>query len=278
VTELFDRVAVLQVDTVVIRDLHFTFKIKRTLRSTPNEAEIHVFNLNENHRNQLAALPSVPCRLSVGYQGAEHVIFAGQLRNCASSYAGASATWDTKFDGVDGANALRTARVQRSYRPGVKLETLFADLADSLGLGRGNALEVARAANLTGAGNELVRGTVLTGGAADELEQLCRSCELEFSIQNGTLQLLPLREALAGEVLLVQRDAGLVNDVTKDARGNIAFKMLMTPDLFPGRRVQPNTRTVRGGNYRVTKTEHSGDTHGQDWYVTCAAEPEGRAR
>jgi hypothetical protein len=278
VTELYDRVAVLQVDTIVIRDLRFTFRIKRTLRSTPNEAEIHVFNLNENHRNQLASLPSVPCRLSVGYQGAEHVIFAGQLRNCASSYAGATATWDTKLDGVDGASALRTSRLHRSYRPGVKLETVFADLADALGLGRGNAIEVARAANLTGAGNELVSGTVLSGDAAEELEQFCRSCELEYSIQNGTLQLLPLREALAGDVLLVQRDAGLVSDVTKDARGNIAFKMLMTPDLFPGRRVKPNTRTVRGGDYRVTKTEATGDTHGQEWYVTCGAEPTGRQR
>lgn len=270
-TVLYDRKAELEADTLIIRDLRFTFAIERSLRASANKAEIHVFNLNAAHRAALASLSSVPVRLSVGYEDALHVIFAGDLLNTTSTYTQPS--WDTKIEGVDGGTALREGRSHRSYRPGTTLETVFSDLAADLGLGRGNLEGAIRAATLSGAGTEFVRGTVVSGSSARELERLAESCELEVSVQNGALQLLPLSDALAGDPMVLDRDAGLVGDVAKDKRGDVTFKMLLRPDLIPGRRVQPNTRSVRGGDYRITKVAYKGDTHGQEWYGECTASP-----
>ncbi len=275
-TVLYDRVAELQADTLLIRDLRFTFNVERSLRAAASKAEVHVFNLNADHRSALAALGTVPCRLSCGYQGALHTLFAGDLRNVASTFT--ANTWDTKIDGLDGGTALRQGRTHRSYRPGTQLETVMGDLAADLGVGRGNLDAVIREARLNGAGTEFVRGTVITGSSARELEAVARSCEFEVSIQNGALQLLPLGEALAGDPIVLEVASGLVGDVAKDKHGDIVFKMLLRPDMFPGRMVRPNTRTVRGGDYRVTKCVYTGDTHGQEWYATGTATPVRRRR
>jgi hypothetical protein len=271
--ELFDRAAELELGTLGIRDLRFTFAVERTLRSTPNKAEIHVFNLTEQHRQEIAALREVRCKLSVGYRDSLHTIFSGDLRNAASRYE--PPNWNTKVDGSDGGNARRRSRVQKSYPSGTAITTAIRDLADSLGLGRGNTDSVASDATLSTTGATFVRGTVLSGNAAAELDALCQSAGLEYSVQGGTLQLLPLGQGLAGDVIIVSQDTGLVGDVEVDVRtGGIKFKTLLTPDLVPGRKVEPRTRSLRGGHFRVTKAVYKGDTHGQEWYVECEASPQ----
>lgn len=271
-TELFDRRATLRVDTIEIRDLRFTFSVERTLRTTPNRAQIHVFNLNPQHRNQLAGLGEVHTELTVGYRDHQHTIFSGDLRSARSKYA--SPDWDTTIEGADGGRAHRTARVNRSYRRGTSLETAVRDLADALGLGHGNLVDAMRSARLIGAGLDFVGGTTIRGAASTELEQLARTMGLEVSVQNGTLQFLPIGAALDGGSLIVEQDSGLIGDVEVDTKtGGLKFKTLLIPDLAPGRKVEPRTRTLRGGHYRITKCTYKGDTHGPDWYVECEASP-----
>lgn len=270
-TQLFDRVAELRVEDLVLDGLRFTFSIERSLRATPSKAEIHVFNLNETHRAQIETAGSVSCSLLVGYQGGKHLIFKGDLRNATSTYE--IPVWDTKIDGVDGGRRQQRARIARSYRPGTTLTTVFSDLADALGIGRGNLAEITAGIDFGTGSSEFVDGAVLTGAVRRRLDELCSSCELEWSIQNGTLQLLPLGRALAGTPLVIAADSGLVGTISREKRDAIKFKTLLIPDLFPGRLVRPDTVAVRGGDYRVTKVAYKGDTHGAEWYCEAQAEP-----
>ena len=270
-TVLFDRRAELRVEDLVIDGLRFAFKVERTLRPTPNKAEITITNLNATHRAQLESAGGVRASLSVGYRDGMHTIFDGDLRNVVSTLE--HPAWTTKLDGADGGTAIRTARTGRSYRPGTTLSTVFGDLADAMGVGRGNVAEVVSAAVLSSGGSTFVDGTVLEGRVARELDQLCASCELEWSVQNGALQLLPLGRALAGTALVISPDTGLVGGISREKRSAIKFKTLLIPDLFPGRLVRPDTTTIRGGDFRVVRVAYSGDTHGADWYCEAQAEP-----
>lgn len=270
-TRLFNRVAELRVDDIVITDLHFVFNVERTLRASAGKAEIKIFNLNEDHRGQLERLGSVPVVLTAGYEDGVHQIFKGDIRPCTNSYT--QPDWITTIKGQDGGTRRRTARTSRSFRPGTTLETVLSALAQDLGLGRGNVVEAARAAQLAGAQTEFIAGTTLAGNAMESLAALCRSIEYEVSIQNGALQLLPLGRALAGSPLEVSSDSGLVGTIEKDSKGKIKFRTQMIPDLFPGRLVAPQSRTIQSGRYRVTKCVYKGDTRGQDWNVDCEAEP-----
>lgn len=270
-TRLFNRVAELRVDDLVITDLRFVFSVERTLRASAGKADIKIYNLNEDHRGQLERLGSVSVVLTAGYEDGVHQIFKGDIRPVTNSYA--QPDWVTTIKGQDGGSRRRTARSSRSFRPGTTLETVLSSLASDLGLGRGNVAEAARAAQLAGAQTEFIAGTTLAGNAMESLRGLCRSIEYEVSVQNGALQLLPLGQALAGSPLELDQDSGLVGTIEKDSRGKIKFRTKMIPDLFPGRLVAPQSRTVQSGRYRVTKCAYKGDTRGQDWDVDCEAEP-----
>jgi|JI10StandDraft_1071094.scaffolds.fasta_scaffold20909_2 hypothetical protein len=273
-TELFDRAYVLRVGDVEIRDLRVAFLVERTSRSTPNKAEITVSNLSAERRGELERLDSVSCTLAVGYGTTTHVIFSGDLSTVANTYE--QPNWTTKISGVDGGRRRRTARIQRSFRPGTPLRAVFEAIASAMGLGVGNLPNASSSASLSGgAGSTLVGGTAIEGSAAEALEGLCRSCELEWSIQGGALQLVPLGQALRGAAIRLDADSGLVGDVSRETGGKIKLRALMIPDLFPGRLIEPRTRTLTAGQYRVTKATYRGDSHGQDWYVECEAEPPG---
>lgn len=270
-TTLFDRRATLTADTLTMSDLRFVFSVERGLRPTPNKAEIKVYNLTESHRLSLAALSQVPVTLTAGYEDGEHVIFKGDLRNAPSVFA--SPDWITTLSGLDGGRRRRSARTARSFRSGSTLSAVVQALADDLGIGAGNVAQQIASASLDGASSTFARGTHLDGSAWDALQALCRSAELELSVQNGVLQLLPLGRALAGTALVMAQETGLVGAIVKDTRGRLKFKTLMIPDMFPGRLVTPRTRNVTGGHYRVTKCVYKGDTHGNDWHIDCEAEP-----
>jgi hypothetical protein len=272
VTELFDRSASLIVDTLTVSDLRFSFSVERGLRPSPNKAEIKIYNMNETHRGQLATLPAIPVTLSAGYANDVHIIFKGDLRNAPSVFT--SPNWITTVSGADGGTRRRTARSRRSFQPGTELTTVVNALASDLGVGAGNVADVISRSSLAGASTSFARGTHVDGNTWAQLAALCASAELELSIQNGVLQALPLGRALAGTAIILQRDTGLLGTIAQDTRGRLKFKTLMIPDMFPGRLVEPRSRNLSGGRYRVTKCVYKGDTHGTEWGIDCEAAPE----
>lgn len=271
----FDRVAELQVGTLVVSGLRFAFNVERTLRATPGKAEIKVYNMTEAHRGEVESLDTVPVTLSAGYAEGTHVIFKGDLKNAKSRIE--TPNWITTLDGVDGSRR-QSARTRRSFRSGTSLTAVVQALAGDLGLGVGNVAETIAAATLAGASTTFATGTALDGNAWATLVALCASAELELSIQNETLQVLPLRQALTGTALVLSQDSGLVGSPTKEKGGRIKFQAQMIPDLFPGRLVEMRSRNIVGGQYRVTKCAYKGDSEAQDWGIDAEAEPIERAR
>lgn len=262
---LFDRVATLQVDTIVIRDLRFAFKVERSLRPSPGKAEVKIWNLNETHRGQLSALGAVSTKLDAGLGSSTSTIFVGSLRRVQHERVNGN-TWITTVSGEDGGRERRQSRTTRSYRPGTPLRTVFQDLAADFGVGGGNLPQAIPGVALGTVGNTLATGTVLRGEVAQELDDLCRGAGLEWSVQNGVLQLLPRGQALAGTALVLGPDSGLVGSPAAAERGRVKFTALMIPDLAPGRLVRLASRVLQG-QYRVDRCVWSGDTHGDAWHI-----------
>lgn len=263
---LYDRVATLQVDTLILTNLRFAFKVERTLRSRPGKAEVSIYNLTESHRNQLESLDGVGVVLNAGYATTgTAAIFSGTLRRVAHERVSGN-TWVTKVSGEDGGRQRRTARTLRSFRPGTPLRTVFQALVQDFGVGVGNTSQATAQSTFAALGNTVVTGTTLRGMAADELDRICSAAGLEWSIQNGALQILPIGGALAGQAVVLSSDSGMVGSPTKEQRGRVKFRSLINPQIVPGVQVQIQGRTVTGA-YRVEKCSWTGDSEGQDWYV-----------
>lgn len=281
---LFERKFALTVGTLDVSDFRCKFRIEKTLKPEPNKALIEIYNLSPAHRAYLAEMapgkPSpkgkkastakpltgaVPCRLECGYEATElEQIFFGDLRTVDSEIDGPD--WVTAISSGDGERAYRSARVAQAYGPKVPVSTALKAAVKSLGLGDGNLGSVLSSLKLQGAASVYTRGVVLSGSAARALTDICRSADLEWSVQDGAVQFVNFGQVLSGRSVLLKPGTGLIGSPNVSADGVVNFKSLIIPGLRCGGVVVLKSAMVEG-NFRIEKLAYDGDTHGQDWTV-----------
>lgn len=276
--QLFQRDFSLTVDTLKITELDVSFKVTRALGREPNTAEISVKNLTEAHRAQLTEKASVRVVLEAGYKvdgggaltgpgatfsSGTSLIFAGDLREVKTMREGADLV--TRISSGDGEKGRRQARINRSFGPGSSLLTVIEACAEAMGVGLGNLREL-RNPEFQGAGGVFPSGTAVSGSVADILGDILRSAGFTYSIQDGQLQILKRGTALAATAVVLSSETGLIDTPNLSSDGTMRARMLMTPDVFPGRKIEMRAENVRGF-FRVKRAEYTGDTTGADWFI-----------
>lgn len=295
---LFRRRCRVVVDTIEVvplekdpsKALTVRFVVHKSLTPEPNKAEVHIFNLNPNNRAQLAnkrvepaslvafanggsgpiktIARDIPVLIEAGYQEGSSCIFLGNLRSVQSVREGADII--TSLSSGDGEASCANARINKSFRKGSSVKEILEAIALVLGVEEGNLADAVKQFKSSGAVDIFANGAVLSGNAAAEMTAICRSIGFTWSIQDGKLQLLPLREALKGEAILLTPETGLIDSPTVDNKGVLRARMLMAPDVFPGRLVTVKTFSYNG-TFRVENTTHTGDTSGNEWFVDIEA-------
>lgn len=272
---LFDRTAIVTVDTIEIRALDFDFEITKTLKPEPNTCSLTIYNLNEEHQAQLEELrpkgkdakSGIPCKLEAGYGETPSLLWLGDLRTVQTFREGTD--WVTRLASGDGEKAWRHARISQSFGPKTPIDTALRAIARTLGVGEGNLSKVV--ARLKQAGSATYpSGLVLHGAASRHLTELARSAGLEVSIQDGALQFLDRGKALAGSAIVLSAATGLLDSPSVDNEGVVSARTLLIPDLAPGRIVQMEAERIKGA-YRVEKCSWKGTTSGDEWYIDFEA-------
>ena len=125
--------------------------------------------------------------------------------------------------------------------------------------------------NLYGAPITAVNAAALVGNGAKRMTDLCRSAGLEWSIQDGGLQLLNIGKALSTtSAIQLDSTTGLIESPSVDSQGVLTIKSLLIPGIAPGVLLNVNSLFVQGG-YRVEKVRYAGNTVGQEWYAEMSA-------
>lgn len=266
--------------------LRIAFNVERDHKRAANNAEIAVYNLTRGNREALAKLDVVPVRIEAGYADDVGLIFQGDLRSARSRREGPD--YITRVSAGDGESKIRTARISRTFARGTPVGDVIGQIARSLGVSEGN-LSQFRGAQLANGSRTLTRALTVSGAASDELERLCRSCGLDWSVQSGVLQIRETGRPVGTEQgPLLRADSGLIGDTeteraTKTEGGVVKGRQvvsgvcLMRSDLVPGRSFRVES-SVGGytGNLVCTKTVHEGDSHSdQPWYVSFSGTPYG---
>lgn len=266
---LFGRKAILTIDTLQIDSLDISFTIKKDLKAKPNTADIKVYNLSEDHRNTIEALGAASVQLEVGYNSGTSVVFLGDLRTSSpSEYSGPDVI--SSISSGDGVKAHRNARVKVTYAKGSTTADVLRSLIAALGVAPGNSASAISQIQASGFGDQFTLGTVLSGSASREMSRVCRAVGFSWSIQNGALQLLPIRKALAGTAVSFTQGTGLIGSPSVDKDGVVALKTLIVPDVFPGRLMVLTSKRV-SGQFIIQETTHTGERKGQNWYVDIKA-------
>jgi hypothetical protein len=282
---LFDRRWALTVSTLQVDAFAIHFRVEKSIKPEPNKVLIEVYNLDENHRGQLQELApgklvgkkakhkgktspnvkgSVSVRLEAGYaEDGASLIFLGDLRTVDSELTGPD--WITAITSGDGERAFRTARISQAFGYKTPVRTALAAAVKALGLGNGNLASVASTLQLQGNATVYTRGLVLSGSVAMALNDICRSANLEWSIQDGVVQFTDLNTALAQKAIKLTSGTGLIGSPNVDGNGVLKAKTLMIPGLTCGRLVVVDSRQIQG-QFRVEKIITEGHSHGPDWY------------
>lgn len=267
--ELFSRAATLRVETMEISGLRFAFTVERTHKKAANTAEVMIWGLSQDTRKALTKQDRVRVQLLAGYEGSESQIYAGELRVASSTRQGPD--WVTKVESGDGERRVREARINKSFAR-LTFTQMLDELSASLGVGAGNAAELAAKGEFQGAIRSLTKGTLLRGQSADILDRLARSAGYEWSVQDGQLQFLEVGKALQRTAVSLTPDTGLLGSPEIGENGVLTARSYLQPNIIPGRKVHVRSQQI-DGFFRVLKLLHRGDTRGTEWYTDIEAQP-----
>lgn len=262
-SQLFGRVCELTVGALKFSALRMSFRITATIGSKPNSAEISIYGLSETSR-AACAVKGTEVRLVAGYRDTAALIFAGQVTHGTSMREAGG--WVTVLEAKDGMPQW-TSRVRKSLHQATKHRELVKMLADQMGLQVSNA-------QLDLAGSGATNGpTTMYGFAHAEMDVLCRSLGLEWSIQRGRLVLVREGTATAETAVLLTPETGLVGTPQRQAQENGKKRIVqvvskLQPTIKPGRLIELRSQTL-SGLLRCSKVETVGDTHGAEWDCSC---------
>ena len=295
---VFNRSSIVTVGPVQVQNigqqlgLDVSFNIKKTLKAKEaNTCDLKIWNLSQASLLQLgmasqvstifAAPPTgtpyvlgkkvsvIPVQIDAGYVGHTSTIFLGELRSAQSVTDGPDIV--TEMNTGDGDMALQIQRINQSFAQGTTPVTVVNALLAQMGIGSGNFAAV-QSIFARASGPMFQGGLILKGNAAVHLADICSSVGVEFSIQNGQAQFLPIGQPLAGQAYLLSSDTGLVGNPTCDTLGIMSCVAFILPGLVPGAPIEVQSVFVNG-NFRIISVEYVGDTRGNEWYakLECAS-------
>jgi len=262
--EQYLRQALIQVFAANGEGLDFTglrtkFTIEKTSESTPNKSKIEIYNLKQDSRTFLES-EDMKVLLEVGYPSNLEVVASGNITKAFSRQE--VPNWISTIESQDSLKELTENHVEESWAPGTPFQTMFAKGLEKLGLSQGPQLQA-----IAGAASE---GFSFSGTAKDLLDMFSMKFGLEWSAQEGAVQVLPAGAAIPGVATVVSSTSGLINNVVKTSKG-IEFTNLINGGISPGKIIKVESIGV-SGFYKVRKTTLSGDTHGDSWFVQAEAE------
>ncbi len=271
---IFDRDLVLTVGSTEIRmrqpgvdqpapTLRVQFRVTRTNKREPNEAQVTLYNLSRQTRVAMQE-KDIPTRIVCGYVNDTHQIFLGDLDYSRSTRQGTD--WVTTLQSSDGGQKIRKSRVNVSLRGPAKVTDALRAAADALGLEAGNLRQKIQEGGVRKTFDEFTQGIVLSGKADQQLDKIVRSLGLTWSSQDGQLILLGPNETISQQARVLGPRTGLVGSPEPGDDGRVRCRSLLLPDLTPNNRVKVESEEINGF-FKVEKTTYTGDTWGNDWYA-----------
>lgn len=269
---LNERFLELQIDTIKITGvrapgLRVVAKATKTLKPEPNTCEVSVYNLAPSKRAALTKIARPVVALTAGYKSDRTQLFLGQAVHVKHEHRGPEVV--TTVSTSDGGDKSQKARVHQSFGPGAKPGDVLRALVKALGLKPGNTADVAARLNAGKAATLYVGGALLSGHAPAELTALCKSAGLEWSIQDGAVQIVDVGQALKGFAIVLE--AGLLKSTPSVSNKNLVeAQTFLQKDFLPGRQVQIRHPEVSGA-FRIEKCQYTLDTHAEDWTIDFEA-------
>lgn len=249
-----------------------TFNVNKTNGPTPvpNLVTFSIYNLGPDSRALVTGASGLNnlVILQAGYGNSPQLIFAGNISYGYTRKVGPDYISD--IHAGDGLFAFQNSMVNQSFDKGVSVNSLLNTLTGQLsnqGVDKGV---------VQGAPNAIYnQGFVLSGKTCDRLREICDRHDLNFSIQDGKVTIIPYGGNNGNPTFLISPETGLIGTPeirATDIRGNnlISFRCLLNPKINPFQQVLVASKFVNGV-YTCSKVVHTGDSFGGPWFTDVEA-------
>ena len=247
--------------------LHIRFMVDKCDSETPNTATISLWNLNPA---QLATLNEKDCvvTLRAGYGGHRPLIFVGTVTYIETSLDAGDR--ETYLELADGRIELRDSYVSLSYSGMINTKKIIEDVAADMGVTASFSYNAQFA--------DLPTGFSFIGLGRVALDKACASSGLQWTIQNGVLNVKMSRDTMTRQVYLLDPDSGLLNIPKKinygeDAEGDgdqsgYEVEYLLNGAIGIGDYIRLESKIAKG-YFRIKSLEMRGDNIEGDWICTA---------
>ena len=245
--------------------LRVQFKIHKNKASTMNTGDLTLYNLTKSTRTKLQE-KNAPVTIEAGYIGNIGAIFLGNMT--ISNQVKQGADWVSKYAIGTSVQSFKAGRLNKPYPPGTPKSNVIMDLISTLGYGLGNAEIALTNALMKGAPN-FEKGFAVTGKASLALDKIIDGIGLEYSVQDGAIQILEPGSSNQDSSVYIDKSHGLIGNAEqgedKNKKPVVKVRSLLQATLVPGRVVVLNSEDA-SGNFTIESVTHSGDTWGTEWY------------
>ena len=258
-----------------------SFRVSRTMTSTPDHAEVAIYGLDLPRRAAMQAiwteLGAANLRVSSGYSGVAINLFAGDVRSLSSTLDGAD--YVTRATADDGGDAITDAAIPPQYTStaGTSAPSMITialacinspaayvpPAAPPLIPITPHPSVAAAIATMNPAALTLFYTSVRIGKARDLLDEAARIIGCRWFIRDSQLYFAKRKLPTDGLAILLPRTHWL-SEPAEDAGGTIKVATFLDPNLVPGRQCVLVGRVAPGvpEPYRIEAGEYTGDTHG----------------
>lgn len=180
-------------------DIDFDIMLDET--DKPNRAKITVYNLNESQRNSIKA-DHQGIEFSAGYKDDVGMVFRGVTTNVVNRHD--RLDWVTEIYSGEGEKELVNNVFQKSYTAGTQVLVILKDIIAAIGL----PFEM----DFSDPFIVLLRGQSFSNRVADVLTKVTKAHGLEWSIQQGVLEIKPVGSPVRSQVraVLLSSDSGML--------------------------------------------------------------------
>lgn len=248
--------------------LRIRFDIDKNSIGSSNKAKIELFNLTTQTRQ--AIKKGYVIQFQAGYNSLIDTLFIGNVINTKSDREGPDII--TSLECGDGESAITYAVLDKSYPAGTTLIQILQDTAKAMSLGNPTNPVGINSGIAVGIPNLVYnKGFLAHGPCKDTLEKLLIPQGLEWSIQNGNLNIIPITNYTGQSAIVVSSATGMIGVPSKN-EFFLVFDHLLNPKLVPGALIQMvSTNVALNGFNKIKRSHFVGDSRDQKWQISCEA-------
>ena len=265
--QLFNRKAAVVIGDVRVEGLRMSFQVTNSNDSEANTASVEISNLSEDTRGRILSQADgkkPQFIIEAGYKEVFGEIYKGKALEVSSTKTRDG--WTLLAEAKDGQDELSSI-VNVSMAPNVTMDKVVQRIAEGMGVKFKKAIARIQKGDINGGVTKFLTGVVAYGRGMTELDTIADKLGFEWSVQGGELEVRLPDETNSGESYTFDEDTGLVGSpqfVFDDSKRFVEFTTLLVPGLRPNGLVELESREFAGA-YKMTRIDHTGDTHGDVW-------------